>query len=282
MKYLSIKPFVGVLVLIFIQSSFSYGNFTSALVPRGHTPQSWMAYVKSDFNRRSSQKLDLPGAQVLNTAQTYSLSSLPGAETILDIDSKQLLSSFKLIRDTRFLTEPTNPQFLRRISWLYPQDGCFARASMARELILKSNGPLFKKIFVLGELAFSWWYHVALVAKSQGQLYVLDPALSSDGPMLLDDWMKATHNAESDRFKSQVAICSPYTYEPTDNCQKTTTMDLERVSTLYAHQYLFLKKEWAYVKRAGYDPYKVLGEEPPWYSLLVTSGVSSGVRAVSN
>nr|WP_241480430.1 protein-glutamine glutaminase family protein [Legionella norrlandica] len=45
---------------------------------------------------------------------------------------EELLYMFNMIRDTRFLYSPEKPDFERRISWLYPDDGCFARAALSR------------------------------------------------------------------------------------------------------------------------------------------------------
>src|SRR5690606_2092493 len=36
-----------------------------------------------------------------------------------------LVHAFEFIRDARFLELESAPDFLRRISWLYPDDGCF-------------------------------------------------------------------------------------------------------------------------------------------------------------
>ena len=45
-------------------------------------------------------------------------------------DEISLQENFRKIRDLRFVNQGKN--FLRRLSWLYPDDGCFARADLER------------------------------------------------------------------------------------------------------------------------------------------------------
>src|SRR5438045_9787850 len=47
--------------------------------------------------------------------------------------------NFEKIRDIRYYTDSTYPNFLRRIAWLYPDDGCWTRVSSA---IKDLFGPL--------------------------------------------------------------------------------------------------------------------------------------------
>ena len=106
---------------------------------------------------------------------------------------QELIRMFHVIRDSRFLHTNNNPDFERRIAWLYPDDGCFARAALSG---IKLNDEVISrptKIFVFGDLVYytpyspdgavNWWYHVSLVVKYMGVYYVLDPALNQEGPL---------------------------------------------------------------------------------------------------
>jgi hypothetical protein len=48
---------------------------------------------------------------------------------------------FNYIRDQRELTESTDPGFLRRVSWLYPIDGCWIRAAIVGHWAERENSP---------------------------------------------------------------------------------------------------------------------------------------------
>lgn len=178
-----------------------------------------------------------------------------------------LINMFQLVRDTRFLKSGSTSSFLRRISWLYPDEGCFARAAVASLKLKEEHMIRPMKIFAFGSLEASspyalrgsvtWWYHVALVVKYMGSYYVLDPAINQKRPMLYDEWYSSMGHMRNIKG----VICNAYTYQPFDSCMRP-----KESNEAYAlsDQRFFLYDEWERVKALGFDPVKLLGSEPPW------------------
>jgi hypothetical protein len=183
---------------------------------------------------------------------------------------EQLMTMFFAIRDQRFLFEDGNPDFSRRISWLYPDDGCFARAGMTGIKLSQEHYERPAKIFAFGDLVFNtpfaeqgavtWWYHVAGVVNYNGTIYVLDPALNPSGPIVVEDWYSKMGSTES----LLGVVCNAYTYDPLDYCFKATAKN-DALALKDQAYYLFLERER--MKALGFDPIQVLGENPPWKSV---------------
>jgi hypothetical protein len=179
----------------------------------------------------------------------------------------ELKEHFEFVRDLRFLESPQQPGFKRRSSWLFPDDGCFARAALAVKNLASRNDLPPNKIFVFGNLnvktnnspdgSVSWWYHVAPIIEVQGEKYVLDPALEPKHPLRMMDWLKLM----GDPKQMQVAICGSGTYTPNDSCDKTTD-GLEKSAG--DDQIYYLDAEWDRLLELNRDPHKELGDLPPW------------------
>jgi hypothetical protein len=174
---------------------------------------------------------------------------------------------FETIRDERFLTLSSNLDFPRRISWLYPKDGCFARASLFNRNAFRLYIPIPNKVFAFGNLrvktenssrgVVSWWYHVAPIVEVENEKYVLDPAIEPEHPLPVNDWIKRMGNPK----KIKVSICGTGTYSPGDNCLKETDgLELRAEST----QKKYLALEERELERMGRNPDIELGEVPPW------------------
>jgi hypothetical protein len=179
----------------------------------------------------------------------------------------EMIHLFKVIRDTRFLRMEDKPEFERRISWLYPDDGCFARAALSiikldREHLLKPA-----KIFAFGDLLLetpyssggyvSWWYHVSTAVSYMGAIYILDPALNPEGPLVVDDWYSKM-SSEAGLFG---VVCNSSTYAPFDHCYQDSDISEERILR-DGSKYLDL--EWERIGLLGFEPMSLLGNNPPW------------------
>ncbi len=183
-------------------------------------------------------------------------------------DAGELKSRFEGLRDFRFLQTRDEPNFLRRSSWLYPDDGCFARAALAIRNLSQWSFPVPNKVFVFGNLAVktanspsgqvTWWYHVAPIVEVAGQKYVLDPAINPKAALPLYDWLKTMTN---DPSKLEVAICGAGSYTPYDACEKDTD-GLEKSAG--DDQLYYLDAEWNRLESLNRDPVKELGDNPPW------------------
>jgi hypothetical protein len=180
-------------------------------------------------------------------------------------NQKVLNDNFLRIRDLRFIDSGDN--FQRRLSWLYPDDGCFARADLERSKLEEWRVTAPLKIIVSGDLSVktsnslngtvTWWWHISKLIKVGDDYFVLDPSIEPKRPLTVREWL-STMVADPDT--ASVAICSPYTYNIYDDCAQTT----DQLETAYQDQLHFLELEWERQIELGRDPEKVLGHEPPW------------------
>jgi hypothetical protein len=178
------------------------------------------------------------------------------------------LNIFSQVRDERFLETDEDADFLRRISWLYPDDGCFARAGLMVNLFRKSNLPDPTKVFIFGDLqvktdnspdgSVSWWYHVAPAVRVNNEVMVLDAAIEPNNPLPLKEWVgRQTENVMS----VNLAYCKTDAYSPADSC---LTPDGKDAADAEKDQLHYLKYEWKRQVKLGREPTEVLGDNPPW------------------
>lgn len=188
----------------------------------------------------------------LGISKKYDEAILPKATAWKSMEVLQ--KRFEAMRDAKFLVWRQRPEVLRRASWLYPDDGCFARAALANRNLFRWFHPVPNKVFAFGNLrvktsnsprgAVGWWYHVAPIVEVKKVKYVLDPAIEPSRPLILKEWLSRMGVPE----KIKVAICGSGTYSPGDNCEKETEgleLRAER-----AQQY-YLTKEWQRLVRLG-------------------------------
>lgn len=198
-----------------------------------------------------TDKILAPGS-AQGSARLYGQSALPKATAWTSLEV--LKERFEHIRDERFLVWKGNTQVLRRSSWLYPDDGCFARASLAIRNVFRWFHPLPNKIFVFGNLrvktknsprgVVGWWYHVAPVVEVNEVKYVLDPAIEFTRPLPMAEWLARMGRPE----RMKVAICSSGTYSPGDRCIRETN-GLEIQAERAQQHYLTL--EWNRMRSMG-------------------------------
>lgn len=179
----------------------------------------------------------------------------------------ELIHMYNVVRDSRFLYEEDKPDFARRISWLYPDDGCYSRAAMTGIKLEQEHLVRPAKIFAFGDLMIQtpystkgvvyWWYHVAAAVNYMGSIYVIDPALKSDGPILVDEWYSKMGAADT----LTAVVCSKYTYDPLDFCVSATA---KNDALARRDQAKFLGLEWVRVIKLGYEAKEILGDVPPW------------------
>jgi hypothetical protein len=172
------------------------------------------------------------------------------------------------MRDERFYTESAHPDFLRRAPWLYPIDGCFARAGHMAQSMERQGLPRPGKIFAFGRLRVKtpyapvgwayWSYHVATAYNFRGVTLVMDPAVDLLRILTLEQWMGLiAKNPSTIRLK----VCDTYAYSPSQKCVGGGPQQ-ER-STGY-HLKGYLSAEWDNVAALRLRPEAVLGDQPPW------------------
>lgn len=207
----------------------------------------------------AAQDIVIDVARPLAEASLVSVSKWSG---LLEIEAQ-----FKHLRDERFVADPDHQGKVRRESWLYPDDGCFARAALMNQNLQKWQKDPVSKIFVFGDLNVAtansdtgfvtWWYHVAPIVSDGTEPFILDPSIEPKHPLKLKDWLKKMGAIEDLR----IAICSSHSYTPESLC--STNSDAEEKNA-YDDQVIFLPMEYERLQILGRDPEAELGENPPW------------------
>ncbi len=262
------KLFVTLLLALFASGSV----FAKGLSAHRHFNET---YEEARARHYFSQIFDLPiqggaaGALRSITAESakkplknLNINDLPNVGSYPDLENQ-----FFYIRDTRFLTTE-NPAFPRRLTWLYPDDGCYARAEVAKIEIAEHGFMEPKKVFVFGNLSANsdnsptgsvqWWYHVAAAYRVGSEAYVLDPALEPHRPLKLAEWNERVGGTHA---YVQYSICDKDAYDPNSDCYRPTP--LSRTEALY-EQKGFLQDEWDRLLELKRNPEKELGDFPPW------------------
>lgn len=189
---------------------------------------------------------------------------------VADVGSVERLNQiFNYIRDTKFITNLVQqPLTDRRLSWMYPDDGCYVRAELAAHFTNAQRMPETYKLFSFGDLAVKttnhpsgiirWWYHVVPVYRVGAQAYAMDPSIDPRGPMTVQEWKKAQ---EADRPVDKFAVCKPRTVGPEGDCQNPYGQSIDMS---LGEQKRFLNQEWERLLEMGRNPEAELGNNPPW------------------
>ena len=202
---------------------------------------------------------------------------------------QQLERGFAAIRDTRWLYTPRRPDFPRRIPWLAAEIGCEERA-LGAQFYLQQAGyprPYFirvKKKEGAPQLSLvtendpegmvSWSGHVAPVVRVNEQLAVLDPALNPYRPLTVLEWLDSFSTEEG----RDVALCRD---RQTDvGCFDATPRELDSASVSDSLQ-VRLEEEWRVQELIGRDPYRALGDCPPWSTCPVPEPLADPDQAPS-
>jgi hypothetical protein len=183
-------------------------------------------------------------------------------------------AQFKVTRNSRFMHATSDANFIRRASWLYPDDGCFARAELATSMIGDEGKVKPYKLFSFGNLvvstnnspsgSVSWWYHVVPVVKSasSGEVYVFDPAIDPSQPLAWQTWLLRQVTSLAN---VQVTVADSNAYAPSSPVTGGTN---QRTSALSSMQSSYLGAEWSRQSALGRDPVLVLGDFAPWAAVV--------------
>ncbi|MGC4069359.1 MAG: protein-glutamine glutaminase family protein [Polyangiaceae bacterium] len=180
-------------------------------------------------------------------------------------------AQFRSTRDKRFI--PDSSGFVRRPSWLYPNDGCWIRAELAATVAAEAGKPKPYKLFSFGNLVVStpnakppattvsWGWHVVPIVKSasSGQVYVLDAAIDASQPLTWQAWLLRQVPTLND---VRVTIADSAAYGPWSSVQGgTATPKATAMSDLQT----YLNLEWNRQQvDLGRDAVSLLGFFPPW------------------
>jgi hypothetical protein len=210
--------------------------------PSAHRDQneSWKIKVKSSRKSDTERDPSIHDESILWSAK-------PAKDKLLQTivtwpDHKTIQDAFEKIRDPRYFQDNNVLNFKRRITWLFPDDGCWTRAAaVIKDFFgpvnnITSTLPRPSKLFAFGDLCVntknspsgfvSWWYHTAPIVKdAQTNInYVLDPSVDPYNALPLDDWMaRVSSNTEGcTGFNHKVerfSICNGYGSTPYDSCK---------------------------------------------------------------
>jgi hypothetical protein len=181
---------------------------------------------------------------------------------------EKLQEAFELVRDDRRYFEEVRPNFARRATWLYPEDGCYARAAHSARSLTDHGFQSPGQVFAFGRLRIKtpfkrrgkvyWWYHVAAGYRLNNKVYVLDPSVDWHRPLPLYTWLNKISRTPLD---TKVSLCESRTYAPRFFCSGSKGVSN---STAERHLKRLLPLEWKQLKKMGFSPTRLLGDEPPW------------------
>lgn len=250
------------LTLLFTLGDFSAHADTASMSAARNEKIDYRVYEK-----KASQSITAVRKFQINTAlssaRLFGSTSIPEVAIWESVEAMEKL--YVEARDTRWL-ESTESS-LRRIFWMYPDDGCFARAGFMNKYFFQNKAPIPNKIFAFGNLSVntsfsnrgrvSWWYHTAPIIKVRGQNYVLDPSVDLARPLLLEDWLRRM----GDPAQIKIAVCSSGTYFPMDDCKEVSDGKETRATN---SQSFYLLKEEKRIRSLKLNASEVFGDNPPW------------------
>ena len=256
----------------------------SATPPKGD----FQSFVATCRARAASTRGRPESARSLSTAQetdVYASRTTVDGLNFADVPTwsdADIIAEFESARDDRYLTqtEPLESSFERRMSWLYPDDGCFARAEQVDVRVAQVGKTRPYKLFAFAdrnhllrvytdnapEGVVNWWYHVVPIVKnSAGEPIVLDPAVSPCEPLPYKKWLALMVDdmASYDDLAhgNGVALGDSWSYGP---YSLTSGEEPHSAESLYDLQGNYLYLEWLRQTDLGRDPNRVLGANPPW------------------
>lgn len=191
---------------------------------------------------------------------------------------EKLQAIFETYRDKRYLPDPEDATFLRRLSWMYPDDGCFARAELLARLSENDLNPAAAKLFVFGDLQaptpnhpageVRWWYHVAAAYRIGSELFVMDPSVEPKKPITDREWGERVGDRGTDgRTSLEWSLCATRAIDPGADCRNPMEESEGYVKRMLAP---YLEAERDRAVELGRVANDVLGDLPPWLDAAST------------
>jgi hypothetical protein len=249
-------------------------------------PGKSLSQFMREYREACSPHIALAAPNVADSKVRMSSASFSNVPTWSDAD---ILGQFNAIRDRRYMFGTSAPSVQRRISWMYPDDGCYTRA----EQIVGQAGDAGKarpyKLFAFGSLRvytpntasglITWWYHVVPIVKNgAGEVIVLDPSIETCRPLRWKDWLALmTDNLSNFDLGGEwgVTVADPNAYVPGS---LVTGEPSHRTESLNSQQGGFLNLEWNRQVSLGRDPNVVLAASPPWGNKACVTSFTQGNR----
>lgn len=185
---------------------------------------------------------------------------------------KQIEDGFALIRDTKFLDCSNVNKAKRRIPWLYVENGCFLKSSLAKDLLKEYNYPKISKFFIFGSFNFDTKWtkkgfvtykdHNALCVKTENEVYLLDPSVCYEKALSLNEWISKL--LENSQIKDvEGSICSSLCFSHNSNCDELNEKNEVGIRSGLPYSKLFftvefLSKEFKQIIDLGHNPKHLL------------------------
>lgn len=225
-------------------------------------------------NRMATRSAVSAAAAALTVVESQVAATSANLSNVPAWSNSTIRAQFRKQRDTRFMYMKDDSSFLRRPSWLYPDDGCYARAELVSSGAGSDGLVKPKKLFSfprnVAQLIVEtdnhvdgfvpWLYHVVPVVKSSstGTVYVLDPAIDPSQPLQWQSWLLRQVPALSN---ANVSLADANAYFPDSPVSGGAN---RRPEALDVQQQWFLWLEGDRQNELGRVPDEVLGEKPPW------------------
>lgn len=196
--------------------------------------------------------------------------------------AEKLEQAYQRARDEKLYYDRNHPNLKRRATWLYPIDGCYIRASHMARGMERMGYVRPGKVFAFGTWATlraktpyapngkAWWsFHTAAAYRLGDRAMVLDPAIDPNRILPFEEWVGLI---APDPSKIQVAICDTNAYTPGQTCRGG-----KNTADYYAKSQMedYLDDEWRNLVDLGYDPFKLLGDNPPWNNWRSSNGTNA-------
>lgn len=252
--------FKGIILSVLVLVSLSANAGISSV---RNLNEDWMSAAAKNLGAVSNPMA--VGATAYSAAKPYFDVDWSEMDQVSELTSIE--TAFYYVRDLRYLKNRAGDPFLRRITWLYPDDGCYARAGLMKAELDQVQLPT-KRIFIYGDLEVmtenhpagkvGWWYHTAPIMKTaDGQIYVLDAAVEPSQPLKVEDWiLRQVPTLDL----ANISICEGGAYGPGSSCSATADMGGMAKSDISQ----ILDLEWSRQTSLRRDPTQVLGDQPPW------------------
>ena len=179
----------------------------------------------------SAKNLRLPANSALSVTAAHGKWSSIEAIPKWSLTFSELENLSKTVRDIRPYKNPNSRKYLRQAPWLYPLDGCYAKAAHVSDVIQDAGYVAPGKIFAFGNLRVKskyaeggyahWSYHVVPGYQIENEIYVIDPVASENedgtnsGLLTLQQWLtRISRNPEN----VKVSLCDSNAYDPRRRC----------------------------------------------------------------
>lgn len=182
--------------------------------------QNWEEALNNEFAKWETLGFK-PGVSMLQEVTLNTSESIP--EWTHGLPALNTLNS--LTYTNRMYTNPNPGNYKRRAPWLFPADGCYAKAAHVSAVAKAQGFGSPGKVYAFGHLSMAtrfakekrvWWsYHMASAYQIGGVIYVLDPMMNSSSAVTLDQWVS---RMSSDPKNVQVKLCDGNSYSPYSKC----------------------------------------------------------------